>query len=128
MGVKRIVLEHHGDVPVFRMDLADLTVTDENFAGGDGFKARDHPQQCRFTASGRAKKDNKAAIVDFQIKVMNDLNGPESLVNVFNFYLRQDFPPWCGLFQLPKRLSGKDPFHIQKRIQEQPRLLLRVVG
>ena len=43
--VERVVLEHHGDVPVLGRQAVDHPAVELDGASGDGFKARDHPQQ-----------------------------------------------------------------------------------
>jgi len=42
--VKRVILKHHGDVALFRLQLADRFVVEVNFAPRQRFKARQNPQ------------------------------------------------------------------------------------
>lgn len=71
MRIKRVVLEDHGDVAVFRFDLVDDTAADRDIAAGNGFKACDHPQQGGFAAARRADEDNEFAIGNIDIDTVD---------------------------------------------------------
>ena len=55
----------------------------------------------------KGQEGQQSCIVDFQIKVMNDLDGPESLVNVFNFYLRQIFLHGAAFSSYPNACQAR---------------------
>jgi len=43
--VKRVILEHHGDIAVLRRHVVDDFATDHDVAVGDILQASDHPQR-----------------------------------------------------------------------------------
>jgi hypothetical protein len=46
---------------------------------GDLLEPGDHPEQCRFPASGRTDEDDELAVPDLQIDAVDDLGGAEPL-------------------------------------------------
>ena len=62
--IERVVLEHHGDIAIGRIDIVDEPVADLDFARGDVFQAGDHPQQGRLAAAGRTDKHDELAVGD----------------------------------------------------------------
>ena len=71
MRVERVVLEHHGDVAVGRIDIVDDAVADADHALGDGLEPGDHAQQGRFSAAGRSDQDDEFAIGDVEGDVVH---------------------------------------------------------
>ena len=71
LRIERIVLEHHRDVPVFRLMRGNVAPGDAHLPRGDRLKARNHAQGGRFTAAGRPKQDNQLALFDIQIDAGN---------------------------------------------------------
>ncbi|MNV61806.1 hypothetical protein D3C71_1543300 [compost metagenome] len=71
MRIKRIGLEHHGDIAVLRVEIVDDPLADPEFAAGNRFKTGYHPQQCGLAAAGGADKDDKFAIPDVEIDAVN---------------------------------------------------------
>ena len=59
--VERVGLEHHGDVPVLRLDVVDQTIADADLAGGDRLEPRDHRQQGGFAATRRPHERDELA-------------------------------------------------------------------
>ena len=51
MRIDRVVLEHHGDVPVFRLKVIDDAPVDSDLAAADFLKSCNHPQRRRLAAS-----------------------------------------------------------------------------
>ena len=72
--VQSVVLEHHGDVAVFRGNIVDQAVTDVHFALGDFFQTCDHTQGGGLTAAGRTDENDKFLISDFQVEILNGSN------------------------------------------------------
>ena len=60
--VERVVLEHHRDVPVLRLQVVDHAIAYGDLPGGDLLEARDHPQQRRLAAPRRADDDDELAV------------------------------------------------------------------
>ena len=69
--IKRVVLEHHRDIPVFRRNVVFQFAVDIQFAVGNFFKTRDHTERCRFTATGRADEYDEFFILNFKVEVRN---------------------------------------------------------
>ncbi len=89
--VEGVVLEHHGDVAVLRCDIVDDLVADHHRALGDVLETGDHPENCRFAASGRAHENEELAIFDLEVEVA--------------------YRPGSVLIDLPKTLHG-DSSHV----------------
>jgi len=49
--VQGVVLKHHGDVALGRLQVVDECAVDQNLAVGDGFQTGHHAHQCGFAAS-----------------------------------------------------------------------------
>ena len=79
VGVERVGLEHHRDVPLLGRCPGNVLVADEYLAARDRLQAGDHPEGGRFAASGRSDDDNEFAFVEMQIHHRNDIRGPERL-------------------------------------------------
>ena len=74
MRVQSVVLEHHGDVAVFRGNIVDQAFTDVHFALGDFFQTCDHTQGGGLTAAGRTDENDKFLISDLQVEILNGSN------------------------------------------------------
>src|SRR5439155_1366668 len=64
MRVERVILEHHGDVTLGRLDLVDDPSADVDLAAGDGLEPRDHPQQRRLAAAGGTDQHAELAVAN----------------------------------------------------------------
>ncbi len=71
MRVERVVLEHHRDVAVGRLDLVDDTPADIDLAAGDGLQACDHAQQRGLAAAGRTDQHTELAVADVEIDALD---------------------------------------------------------
>jgi hypothetical protein len=69
--VERVVLEHHGQVPVARRLVVDPLVADEHVTLGDVLEADDHPQHGRLPAPRRSHEDHELAIGDVERHVVD---------------------------------------------------------
>ena len=74
MRIKRVVLKHHGDVPVLGRNIVDDIATDHDFAAGDVFKAGDHAQRRGFAAARRSDKNHEFVVGNIQIDTANSLD------------------------------------------------------
>ncbi len=73
MRIKRVVLEHHGDIAFTRLEIVDHPVADGDLTRGDGLKPGDHAQQGGLAAARRADNDDELAVADLCIDAVNDL-------------------------------------------------------
>jgi hypothetical protein len=67
--VKRVVLEHHRDIPVRGFELVDHPIPDRQLALGDRLEPGDHAQQRGLAAARGADEDDHLAVVDAQVDV-----------------------------------------------------------
>ena len=65
--VKRVVLEHHCDVPFRRRQVVHKPFANVNGPGGYPFKPSDHPQQCRLSATGRTDQHHEFTVMDVNV-------------------------------------------------------------
>ena len=68
----RVVLEHHADVALGRVQIVDARVVEIEIAALDGVEARDHAQQRGLAAAGGAQQRKEFALPDFQAEIGND--------------------------------------------------------
>ena len=71
MRVERVVLEHHCDVTVDRVEVVDDHVADEDLAGGGTFEAGQHAQCRRLAAARRPHEDHELAVRDLEVEVVD---------------------------------------------------------
>ena len=76
MRIERVVLEHHGDVALGRLDLVDDAPADIDLAAGDGLEPRHHPQQRRLAAAGGADQHAELAVADLEVDALDGLKPP----------------------------------------------------
>ena len=99
MRIKRVVLEHHGDVAVFRGDIVHQVPIDIEFAAGNVFQTRDHAQGGGFSAAGRTDEDDEFLVFNVKIHIM--YGGHFVVVNLF-----QTFKQYFG-----HKPDSDDPAH-----------------
>ena len=73
VGVQRVVLEHHRDVPVLGLDVVDDPVADPQLAAGDRLQTGDHAQGGRLPAAGRSDEHEELAVGDVEAEVVDRL-------------------------------------------------------
>jgi hypothetical protein len=94
--VERVILEHHGDVPVLGIELVDDAAVDRDLAGGDVLQPGDHAQQGALAAARGADEDHELAVDDLQVDAMHDLDLAERLFHAAKAEARHVFvPPWA---------------------------------
>ena len=69
--VERVVLEHHGDVPVLRRQVRDVAVTDADGAGVDVLEPREHAERGGLAAAGGADEDEELAVLDLDVELVD---------------------------------------------------------
>ena len=77
--IERIVLKHHGDVPVLRLDLVDDLPVDEDFAVADILQARDHAQQRALPAAGGTDQNEELGVEDIDVDAVDNLERSKAL-------------------------------------------------
>ena len=87
VGVEGVVLEDHGDVPVLRRNIGDITVTDQDSSIVDFFQAREHAKRGGLPAARRAHENEELAIIDGEIQSIHSRNS-SSRVNATCFIKR----------------------------------------
>src|SRR5947208_16918694 len=60
----RVILEHHAGVALVRRQRVDPLLTQKDLAAVEFAKARDHAQQRRLSATGRAEQREKLAVAN----------------------------------------------------------------
>ena len=80
--VERVVLEHHGDVPLFRRHVVDDALADADLAARDVLEAGDHAQKGRLAAARRADQDHELPVDDVDRDAVDDLRRAEGLADV----------------------------------------------
>ena len=89
VGIESVVLEHHGDVPIFWRNVVYHGITDGNGTFTDFLQAGYHPQGGGFSTSRRADQDDKLLILDVQTDVVHGNHVAKALCNIFQQYLCQ---------------------------------------
>jgi hypothetical protein len=89
VGVQRVALEDHGDVPVPGRKLVHLATADPDRPLADLLEAGDHAKGGRLPTAGRAHQDHEFAVPDSEIERGDGL-GPVGvdLVDVLELDLR----------------------------------------
>ncbi|MNS86935.1 hypothetical protein D3C72_1208540 [compost metagenome] len=88
MRVDRIVLEDHGDVALFRFLLVDDVSADLQRAIGNFFEPCDHAQCRRFSAAGRADKNDEFAVFNGKVDTFDRLHLAVALHELIEFDCR----------------------------------------
>jgi hypothetical protein len=92
MGVERVVLKHHRDVPLLGGKVIDDPVPDSHRPGGDLLEAGEHLQRRRLAATRGAHKDHQLAIRNRQVDALDCLRAIcVSLGHVFELDLSHRF-------------------------------------
>src|SRR5690606_27844904 len=71
MRVERVVLEHHGDVPVLGREMGDLPLADPDAALVDVLEPREHPQGGGLPAAGGPDEDEELAVPDLDVELVD---------------------------------------------------------
>ena len=66
--VERVVLEHHGDVAVLGLHVADVPAADLDPAAVERLKAGQHPQRRGLARARRADEHHELAVLDIQVE------------------------------------------------------------
>ncbi len=69
--IERVVLEHHGDVPVLGRQVRHVAVADADRSAVDVLQAREHAQRGGFAAAGGADEDEELAVLDGDVELVD---------------------------------------------------------
>ena len=83
MGIERVGLEHHGDVPVLRRDVVDHAVIDPYLPLGDLLQAGQQPQGGGLAAARRPDQHQEGLVFDVDVQVVDRRHVAESLAHMF---------------------------------------------
>jgi len=75
MRVERVVLEHHRDATLARLECVDDAVTDADLAGGDLLEPGDHPQRGGLGAARGPHQHHELAFLDIEVDPVHRLEG-----------------------------------------------------
>ncbi|MNH99434.1 hypothetical protein D3C73_522050 [compost metagenome] len=84
MGIKRVVLKHHGDIAIAGRQIGHFAVADEDLAFGGRLQTCQDLQHGRLTAAGGADQYNKLSIFDFQRKGSEHIQRAIRLADIAN--------------------------------------------
>ena len=90
--VKRVGLEHHGDVAVLGMGVVDDPIADPDVATARLLKAGDDGEQRGLAAAGRAEEDDELAILRHKIDALEHPDRAEGFVQVDDIKTRHRGP------------------------------------
>ena len=84
MRVERVILEHHGDVALFRRHIVHHALADPDLARRDFLEARDHAQQGGLAAARGADERDEFPVEDLDIDAVNDLGRTVGLADILD--------------------------------------------
>ncbi len=79
--IEGVVLEHHGDVALGRLQLVDHPAGDGDLAAGDRLQPGDHPEQGRLAAAAGADDHQQLAVGDVAVDAVDHLGAAKGLVD-----------------------------------------------
>jgi hypothetical protein len=94
--VERVVLEHHGDVALRRIEVGYIAPIDQDTARRGPLQPSNQTQQRRLAATRCADDDQHFAIRERQIDAMQYVDQAEALAESVQFQLRHSdkLPSW----------------------------------
>ncbi|MNX73660.1 hypothetical protein D3C86_1050670 [compost metagenome] len=75
MRIKGVGLEHHGKAAICGRHRVDHVAANDDVAAAQFLKARDHAQQGRLAAAGRANENTEFAVLDIEIDTLDHIEG-----------------------------------------------------
>src|SRR5699024_9689784 len=80
--IERIILKHHGDVPVFGFQAIDDAPADGDLTPGDDLQPRDHAEESGLAAARGPDDDDQLTVGDVDRDAVNDLGVAVALEDV----------------------------------------------
>ncbi len=84
--IERVVLEHHRDVAVLRLQSVHHARPDGDLAARDLLQSRDHAQQRGLAATGRTDDDDELAVGDAHVDAVDHCDAAVLLLYLAEFY------------------------------------------
>ena len=114
VGIQSIVLEYHGDVPVFRRYIINHGVADGDFARGNLLQTCNHSQRGGFTTARRSNQYDKLPVLNVRLMLSTAVTLPKRLVMFFKITCANEKSPLpkSGIFQI---CLAQRPEHINLR-------------
>src|SRR5437868_13131431 len=97
MREKRVVLEHHGDIPVTWQAIGNVLAVEQDLSITDGLEACDHAHGGRFSAAGRPDKNDEFALRGLEREVLHRRDVDEALRDVSELHTCHRSP--CAYLQ-----------------------------
>ena len=72
MGIQGVVLEHHGNITIFRSHIIDEAAPNSNVSSSARLQSRDHSQRGAFATTARTNQDQKLPVKNFQANIVDD--------------------------------------------------------
>jgi hypothetical protein len=82
--IERVVLEHHGDVALLRVDGVDHPTADRDRSRSDVLEPGDQPEQRGLAAARRTDEHNELPVLDRHAHAVQDLHIAERFAHIAN--------------------------------------------
>ena len=76
MRIKRVGLEHHRNAALCGWHIVHNRAVNLQFAAGDLFEARNHPQQGRFATARGPDENDQLACLDIKVDMLEHIDRP----------------------------------------------------
>ena len=110
MGVQRIVLKHHCDVALRRLEAVDDSPINPDLSERNFFEARDHAQQGALAAARGPDDRDEFAVGNLHVETRDDLNSPGTAAVGFLDRTKRERPHLnqCSFFSIHQ--TANKPF------------------
>lgn len=93
MRIDRVVLEHHGDVPLLGLEVVHHAPVDSDLAAADLFEASNHPKRRGLAAAGGSDQNDELAILNRKVNSMDHGGAPIGFDQAIDFNGRHQRAP-----------------------------------
>jgi len=94
----RVVLKHHPDIPLTRIEVVNQCSIEKKLAAFDGIKPCNHTEQRGLAASARAEQRKQRTFRNFRIQPFNNNRVAVLLYGIFNNYFTHFIIPFLSLY------------------------------
>ncbi|MOA01740.1 hypothetical protein D3C78_1211620 [compost metagenome] len=102
VGEQGIGLEHYAEIPLLGRQQGDVATPLPDLATARQIQPGDRPQQGGLAAAGRAEEADELPLLDGEGDILEGLEGPEVLVEVFDVQIGPGHDQthcWFGIYQ-----------------------------